>query len=180
MVFRAASFRNIACPEFLLYDKPLVRVTHVRYLGHIFKDDLTDDLDIDRQCRILYAQGNVLLRKFHMCSYSVKITLFRTYCSSLYTAHLWWRYKSGTIRKFRIAYHNILKLLLGFSKYSSNGVICTVFDVPSCSAVVRNLVYRFRCRLDHSNCLFISEILCSDLRFTSLIREHWKSLLYCT
>ena len=180
MVFRAASFRNIACPEFLLYDKPLVRVTHVRYLGHIFKDDLTDDLDIDRQCRVLYAQGNVLLRKFHMCSYSVKITLFRSYCSSLYTAHLWWRYKSGTIRKFRIAYHNILKLLLGFSKYSSNGVICTVFDVPSCSAVVRNLVYRFRCRLDHSNCLFISEILCSDLRFTSLIREHWMSLLYCT
>ena len=30
-----------------------------------------------RQCQQLYARGNVLLRKFHMCSMDVKVKLFR-------------------------------------------------------------------------------------------------------
>ena len=31
------------------------------------------DLDIMRQCRQLYAQGNALARRFHMCSDNVKV-----------------------------------------------------------------------------------------------------------
>ena len=124
------------------------------------------------------AQGNVLLRKFHMCSYPVKVKLFKTYCTSMYTAHLWWHYRHATIKKFRITYHNVLKLLLGFSKYCSNGVVCSVFDVPSCSAIVRHLVFRFRCRLSGANCLPITTLLHSDLAYTSKIRKHWAQLLY--
>ena len=60
-------------------------------------NDMRDDRDIMRQCRQIYAQGNILVRKFNMCSNAVKITstLFRTYCSSLYTSQLWWN--RGTI-----------------------------------------------------------------------------------
>ena len=43
-----------------------------------------------RQCQQLYARGNVLLRKFHMCAMDVKVKLFNTYCSPMYTAQLWW------------------------------------------------------------------------------------------
>ena len=178
MVFSASNFKNVICPNFELYSKPLNRVSNVKYLGHILKDDLFDDLDIQRQCRVLYAQGNVLLRKFHMCSYPVKVKLFKTYCTSMYTAHLWWHYRHATIKKFRITYHNVLKLLLGFSKYCSNGVVCSVFDVPSCSAIVRHLVFRFRCRLSGANCLPITTLLHSDLAYTSKIRKHWAQLLY--
>ena len=40
----------------------------------------------------LYARGNVLLRKCHMCSMDVKVKLFDTYCSPMYTAQLWWNH----------------------------------------------------------------------------------------
>ena len=178
IVFTSNKFKNVACPNFHLYEKTLKRVQHVKYLGHNLCEDLSDDMDIERQCRVLYAQGNILLRKFYMCTYSVKVKLFSTYCSSMYTAHLWWNYRNLTIKKFRITYHNVLKLLLGFTKYVSTGVVCTVFNIPSCAAVVRNLIFRFMCRLQRSGCLFVKEILNCDLAYTSKIRMHWTELLY--
>ena len=42
------------------------------------------DLDVKRQMRNIYANANLLLRKFSCCSVSVKCYLFKTYCSTLY------------------------------------------------------------------------------------------------
>ena len=39
------------------------------------------DLDLKRQMRKMYANANVLLRKFSKCSINVKCYLFKTYCS---------------------------------------------------------------------------------------------------
>ena len=38
---------------------------------------------INRQRRTIFVQGNIILRKFNMCSLGVKLTLFRTYCLQL-------------------------------------------------------------------------------------------------
>ena len=56
--------------------------------GHYITDDLSDDDDINRQRRTLFVQGNIILRKFNMCSLGVKLTLFRTYCSPIYSTTL--------------------------------------------------------------------------------------------
>ena len=113
-----------------------------------------------------------------MCSLGVKLTLFRTYCSPMYTAQLWWNYKKSTITKLQIAYHNILKMFLGMSKYESTSYLCTIFDIQRCQSVIRKLVYGFMCRLDSSvNCI-IKGILATSLRYTSRLRKHWCSLLY--
>ena len=56
----------------------------MKYLGHIRCSDLSDDEDMMRQRRYLYAQGNVLSRSFQMCSIDVKNTLFRTFCTPMY------------------------------------------------------------------------------------------------
>ena len=45
---------------------------------------MSDDDDMMRQRRQLYAQGNVLSRRFHMCSLEVKNVLVRTFCTPLY------------------------------------------------------------------------------------------------
>ena len=81
-------------------------VTSYNYLGHDITDDLSDDDDINRQRRTLFVQGNIILRKFNMFSLGVKLTLFCTYYSPMYTAQLWWNYKKSTITKLQIAYHN--------------------------------------------------------------------------
>lgn len=46
-------------------DTPLKTCREIKYLG------LTDDKDINHQCRKLYAQENMLLPKFSMCSVNV-------------------------------------------------------------------------------------------------------------
>ena len=121
---------------------------------------------------ILYCESLI------MCSLGVKLTLFRTYCSPMYIAQLWWNYKKSTITKLQIAYHNILKMFLGMSKYESTSYLCTLFDIQCCQSVIRKLVYGFMCRLDSSvNCI-IKGILATSLRYTSRIRKHWCSLLY--
>jgi len=44
-------------------------------------DDLCDD-DVQRERGKLYGQPNMLARKLHMCTP-------KTYCTPLYTTHLW-------------------------------------------------------------------------------------------
>ena len=44
-----------------------------KYLGHFIKADGKDDKDIHKACGKSYAQGNSLIRKFHMCTDKVKI-----------------------------------------------------------------------------------------------------------
>ena len=74
---------------------PTTQVDSVKYLGHFLTCELNDDIDIRRQCRVLNVRGNILSRKFHMCSVPVKLKLFNSYCASLYIHHIC----GGIIRK---------------------------------------------------------------------------------
>ena len=71
-------------PKFYLNHRELKEVSEYRYLDYITTNDGTDDKDIWRQVRILYAQGNKMIRHFGKCSYPVKITLFKSYCTNMY------------------------------------------------------------------------------------------------
>ena len=88
-VRRSKLLKNVTIPSFVLGEEKLTEVDDVKYLGHFISSDGKDDKDMTRACRQLYAQGNSLIRKFHMCTESVKIKLFTTYCSQFYCAHLW-------------------------------------------------------------------------------------------
>ena len=50
------------------------------YLGHFITNDMFDDKDIHRELQNMFIRTNVLIRRFHKCSLSVKIVLFKTYC----------------------------------------------------------------------------------------------------
>ena len=119
----------------------------------------------------------MILRKFHMCNLEVKLTLFRSFCTPMYTSQLWWNYRKSSINKLYISYHNIFKLFIGFSKYESTGTLCTVFDVQCCQAVIRNLVYKFMQHLDRSVNPIICAILDTSLKYKSRIRTHWLQML---
>ena len=167
MIFRSKSLKDSVLPKFYLNGAMLNEVITIKYLGHYISNDMMDDNDIRRQCRQLYLQANLLLRRFHMCSIDVKITLFKSFCSPMYTAHLWWNYKNATIRKLYISYHNILKLFLNLSKFESTSLLCAAFDVQCCQSVVRNLIFRFMCRLEKSCNDIIKALLASSVRYKS-------------
>ena len=178
MPFLPEDKKKYRIPTFELDNENIPTVDRYTYLGHIISSDGTDDIDIQRQRGRLYAQGNSILRKFHMCSVDVKVVLFRSYCTPLYTAHLWSNYKNKSINDFYIAYHNIMKLFIGHPKWEHNRPICVHHNIPYGPALIRNYIYRFICRLNESQNVLIGAINNSHSKYSSPLRKRWKSLLY--
>ena len=92
---------------------------------HSFSQTTVNELNnLTADC-VHSSRGNILFRKFHMRSVPVKLKLFNSCCSSLYTPHLWWNYKNMSVTKLQITYHNILKSNIRLSKYESTRATCT-------------------------------------------------------
>ena len=119
----------------------------MKYLGHFICNTMRDDTDILRQRRQLYARANVLARKFYMCTDEVKVLLFRMFCCNLYTCQLWWNFTQTAMRKINVAYNNAFRMIMQLHRYCSASNMFAMCNVPSCQAVMRNLVYRFTIRV---------------------------------
>ena len=180
MVIRCREDRKSIFPVFHLSGVALCVSRELKYLGHIISEDLTDDSDIQRQCRKIYAQANMLLRKFSLCSVNVKCALFRSYVTPLYTAHLWSNYKVKSMRKLRVAYNDAMRLLLRVPRWHSASQLFTSVGVPTCEALLRQLMYNFMKRLetsDNSIIVGLTNPTKSCYRVTSKLRKHWFSSL---
>ena len=66
MPFLPEDKKKYRIPTFELDNENIPTVDRYTYLGHIISSDGTDDIDIQRQRGRLYAQGNSILRKYHM------------------------------------------------------------------------------------------------------------------
>ena len=118
MIFKCDLLKNYTSKEFYLNEELIPIRSSYKYLGHILQDDLRDDLDIDRQRKKLYAQGNSIFRKFYMCSEETKVLLFKMFCSPLYTSQLWCNYSVSSLKKLNVAYNNTFRLICNEPKRS--------------------------------------------------------------
>ena len=137
-----------------------------------------------RACRQLYAQGNSLIRKFHMCTEKVKIKLFTTYCSQFYCAHLWqFREFEKAYRKVKVAYNNVFRFFLRLPR-DPQGRPCSASGmfvnrkVKSFQEIIRNVVFKFQCRLNSSQNDLIKSTLFVNISERSKLRKHWNKLLH--
>ena len=183
MIFKNKNERVINTPPFVLNNECIPVVEDYCYLGHIIDNDLNDEKDIHRQRKKLYQQGNSIIRKFSICSIDVKLVLFKAYCTSMYTAQLWCRYRStsnnrGAMNKLYVAYHYILKMFVGVSKFERNSILCAYMNIPNCAGIIRNLIYKFKCRLENSSNSIIVALVNSCYRNTSCLWTKWHELLY--
>ena len=183
MIFKNKNERVINTPPFVLNNECISVVEDYCYLGHIIDNELNDEKDILRQRKKLYQQGNSIIRKFSICSIDVKLVLFKAYCTSMYTAQLWCRYRStsnnrGAMNKLYVAYHNILKMFVGVSKFERNSILCAYMNIPNCAGIIRNLIYKFKCRLEKSSNSIIVALVSSCYRYTSCLWTKWHELLY--
>lgn len=181
MIVRSAVDRKSTFPTFYLSGSPLGVCEEIKYLGHAISDDWTDDTDLYRQHCKIYAQANMLIRKFSMCSDSVKCSLFRTYITPLYTAQSWCNYKKKSLQRLKVAYNDAMRLLLHVPRWHSASELFVSTRVPTCEALLRQLMFSFMSRLDKSE-KHIVEALVSPMkscyRFTSRLRWHWCNRLY--
>ena len=183
LIRRNKAMKDATIPKFRLCGNELSEVNESKYLGHLIKADGKDDKDIQKACGKLYAQGNSLIRKFHMCTEKVKIKLFVTYCSQFYCAPLWHFNKSDKIySKLNVAYNNVFRFLLGLPR-DEQGRPCSASEmfatrrVKSLQEILRNLIYKFKCRLEVSNNELVHSTLYRCVVSKSKLRKHWDRLL---
>ncbi|XP_073959129.1 uncharacterized protein [Choristoneura fumiferana] len=119
MVFEAGRNRTVEVPHIYLNGTPLDRVEHFKYLGHVVAADLKDNMDIERERRALAVRANMIARRFARCSREVKVTLFRAYCTSLYTCSLWAQYTQRAYGALRVQYNNAFRVLMGLPRFCS-------------------------------------------------------------
>ena len=183
VIRRAKLLKNVVVKPFTLCKESLNEVMDTKYLGHIITADGKDDKDIIRACRQLYAQGNSLTRKFNFCSEKVKIKLFITYCSQFYCAQLWKCGKSNkAYRKINVAYNNVFRNFLKLPRLE-DGRPCsasTMFvtrKLRSFQEIIRNVVFKFRNRLDLSSNSLVKNTFIKNIKDASKLRRHWNTIL---
>ena len=98
---------KVSSQSFYLDQIKIPTVDQCRYLGITISSN-NSDVDLKRQMRKLYANINLLLRKFSKWSVDVKCFLFKTYCSNLYCAPMWFDCTKAALKKLKIAYNNSL------------------------------------------------------------------------
>jgi len=120
----------------------------------------------------------MLIRNFSKCFVNSKLLLFKTYCISLYTAHLWSTFTNAAMRKLTFAYHGVLKMLLNVPRYHSNTTLFVNVGIPTFQELLRKTVFGFKSRIECSNNLLIRHINTSDVENPSTLMQFWRKLLY--
>ncbi|KAI8432778.1 hypothetical protein MSG28_013737 [Choristoneura fumiferana] len=97
----------------------MLTINEIEDDGHVVAADLKDDMDIERERRALSVRANMIARRFSGCSREVRITLFRAFCTSLYTCSLWVRYSQRAYRALRVQYNNAFRVMVGLPRFCS-------------------------------------------------------------
>ena len=183
LIRRSKMLKGADIQPFALCGENLDEVNEVKYLGHYISADGKDDRDMNRACRQLYAQGNSLIRKFHMCTEEAKIKLFVTYCSQFYCAQLWlFSIHDKCYKKLNVAYNNVFRFLLRLPR-DDQGRPCSASGmfvnrrVKSFQEILRNVIFKFRCRLEASENELVKCTLFRNIINSSKRRSHWNKLL---
>ena len=180
LICRTEKDKCLKFPPFYLSGQSLLVCDKTKYLGHIITDRMTDDEDMFRQCRMLYAQANMLIRKFHFCSDEVKTMLFRAYCTPLYTAPLWVKFQKASFHKLQVAYNDCYRILMKKPRWTSTSELFCKAGVSTLKALLRHLMYSFICRLNKSQnqvIVVLTNPSQSSMRYTSGFWKYWYKCL---
>ena len=139
---------------------------------------LTGVLHINRQIRGLFARGNMIIKGFRFCSDDVKILLFKTFCSSMYCAHVWSAYSTATFAKLRISFNKVFRILMSLERRSSISQAMLDANVNTFDIIIRNCIYSFMKRIEMSDNLVINTIINSFYHHSSPIATQWQGKLY--
>jgi len=107
----------------------------------------------------------------------------KAYCTPLYTVHLWSNYKKASLRRLQVAYNDAMRILLKRPSWTSAREIFVAAGVNTFKAVLRNLMFKFICRVDDSKneiIMLLSNIKFSTTHYQSQLWRHWYSCLFIT
>ena len=105
-------------PTVFIGSEALKLINESKYFGFTFSDSKSDDCDMLRQMRLLYAKSNQLLQTLVMVL-RMLISLYFKLLHSIVLSFLWNDYKNSTFNKIRVAFNNAYRKIFGLPKRSS-------------------------------------------------------------
>ena len=127
----------------------------------------------------MYANANLLLRKFSKCSVNVKCYLFKTYCSILYCAPMWLGCTKTALTKLKVAYNNSLRRFMGLPWHNSASEMFVNQNIKSFGELLRVFTHGFRSRIIISRNCILSSICNRSCSIYSKLWAWWQTLGYC-
>ena len=171
--------KHLDIPLVYLNNKPLKWVPDHKYLGVILNSKKDDNLDIQRQIRASYTQGNSLICAFRHCSENVKCHLFKTYCYNLYGSQLWCANNVSIMRRMKVAYNDVFRKLMGFKRGQSISQAYMCANILGFDALLRKRIWSCYKRLQNSTNPLINHIVLSPYFIHgSKMYSTWRDKLY--
>ena len=124
------------------------------------------------------SRGNILIRNFSNCSDSVKIQLFKTYCSGFFCAHLWNNCTIESRRRLKVAYNRIFRTLLNLNYDVSMSESFIHYNVLHSDIIVRKSIYGFMSRINTSENGIINTLVNSLFYVNCSMFQCWDKLLF--
>ena len=118
----------------------------------------------------------MFLRRFSKCSTSVICSLFKTYCSHLYCAPLWYNSRATAMKKIIIAYSNSIRRIFCLLKYNCASEMCVCLNIVFFDELLRKYIYSFRLRLSRSLNSVIHNIYMSHVHLHSNLWACWHTI----
>ena len=146
---------KVSFQSFYLDQMEIPTVDQCRYLGITISTN-NSDVHLKRQMRKLYANVNLLLRKFSKCSVDVKCFLFKTYCSNLYYAPMWFDCTKAALITLTIAYNSLRRFMFLPWRNSATEMFVNL-GIHSFDEMLRISVISFRSRVTASH----NQLICS-------------------
>ena len=135
---------------------------------------------MNRMVRNLYARGNMLVRKFGICDETVKMSLFKTYCYSLYCGTLWCNYKVAAWRKLKVCHNDIFRKLLNVPGFCSATALFVEKRMNNLDVLVRKSMYSLKDRIETSQNSLCMALCGSEARVHSHIWRNFYISLWGT
>ncbi len=178
MSFQPKSYNIANEPSVYLSCKKLKYVTSHKYLGVYICTNLKDDVAIGNQCRNLYSRGNMIIRNFKHCNDQVKKQLFQSFCTSIYCASLWSRFNIGSLRRLKVVYNRIFRILMNLQHRISMSHVFVVNRLDPFCVLMRKQILSFRKRITTSDNLLIKTIVDSVYFLSSGLTVRWNSTMF--
>ena len=154
-------------------------VTKEKYLGVFLEDDKSDDGDVFRQTRGIYARGNVLIKNVKYCTGEIKSLLFKTYCIGFYCNSVWSTYKSKSYNKVKVACTNICRVFMGHGRQESISKKMIDMFIDRFKVVIRKYIVEFMKILDCCESAIVNTLY-KWLDFTNCkLYKVWFMSAYC-
>ncbi len=179
MCFRPQVLKCKFDPIVVLADKQIKCVSSHKYLGVFITCNQKDDISIEQQMKNVYVRGNMIIRNFKHCSESVKCQLFKSYCTSFYCSPLWCYNTMESVRRLKVAYNRIFRILMGLMHRTSMSFSFISRGLDPLPVLLRKSIVSFRKRLFNCDNMLVRNIVYSKYFIFSNLNNKWDNYILC-